>query len=330
MKKEYSSPEFELVKFKFEDIILTGSLDDTPEATKSDGNDMKKTYCLKSLKRFSGLLLSVFLIIISTFQISAASYETDGFVYSVSDGNASVTGYKGDKTEIVLPLKLQSWSVSEISDFAFVGKTAITSVRLNEARYLRRIGTDSFYGCTSLESISIPIWVRDFGSAVFQNCTSLKSVTFNCVPSKITDQMFFNCTSLDKVYLPAGTSAIGKSAFAECKSLSEVYIPTSVTSIASNAFRNSPNVTIKGSYGSYAEEYAKANNIPFNGISNYKIGDVNMDGKIDISDATLVQKYVVGIVELSTEQKHLADYNSDSNITVVDATQIQKFIVHLN
>ena len=34
MKKEYSSPEFE-----FEDIILTGSLDDTPEATKSDGDD---------------------------------------------------------------------------------------------------------------------------------------------------------------------------------------------------------------------------------------------------------------------------------------------------
>lgn len=334
MKKEYSSPEFELVEFKFEDIILTGSLDDTPELLRVmvtiGGNDMKNTYCLKSLKRFSGLLLSVFFIIISTFQISAASYETDGFVYSVSDGNASVTGYKGDKTDIVLPLKLQSWSVSEISDFAFVGKTAITSVRLNEARYLRRIGTDSFYGCTSLESISIPIWVRDFGAAVFQNCTSLKSVTFNCVPSKITDQMFYNCTSLDKVYLPAGTSAIGKSAFAECASLSEVYIPTSVTSIASNAFRSSPNVTIKGSYGSYAEEYAKANNISFKGISAYDVGDVNMDGRIDILDATLIQKYVVGIVELSAEQKHLADYNNDGDITVVDATEIQKFIVHLN
>ena len=252
-------------------------------------------------------------MLISTFQISAASYETDGFVYSVSDGNASVTGYKGDKTDIVLPLKLQSWSVSEISDFAFVGKTAITSVRLNEARHLRRIGTDSFYGCTSLESISIPIWVRDFGVAVFQNCTSLKSVTFNCVPSKITDQMFYNCTSLDKVYLPAGTSAIGKSAFAECASLSEVFIPT-----------------IKGSYGSYAEKYAKVNNIPFNGISAYDVGDVNMDGGINILDATLVQKYVVGIAELSAEQKHLADYNNDGDITVIDATEIQKFIVHLN
>ncbi len=172
--------------------------------------------------------------------------------------------------------------------------------------------------------------MRDFGVAVFQNCTSLKSVTFNCVPSKITDQMFYNCTSLDKVYLPAGTSAIGKSAFAECASLSEVFIPTSVTSIASNAFRNSPNVTIKGSYGSYAEKYAKANNIPFNGISAYDVGDVNMDGGINILDATLVQKYVVGIAELSAEQKHLADYNNDGDITVIDATEIQKFIVHLN
>ena len=80
----------------------------------------------------------------------------------------------------------------------------------------------------------------------------------------------------------------------------------------------------------YAEEYAKANNIPFEGISAYDVGDVNMDGRIDILDATLIQKYVVGIVELSAEQKHLADYNNDGDITVVDATEIQKFIVHLN
>ena len=39
MKKKYSSPEFELVKFKFEDIILTGSLDDTPENNESGGDD---------------------------------------------------------------------------------------------------------------------------------------------------------------------------------------------------------------------------------------------------------------------------------------------------
>lgn len=87
---------------------------------------------------------------------------------------------------------------------------------------------------------------------------------------------------------------------------------------------------LKGIVGSYAEEYAKANNIPFEGISAYDVGDVNMDGRIDILDATLIQKYVAGIVELSAEQKYLADYINDGDITVVDATKIQKFIVHLN
>ena len=37
MKKEYFSPEFELVKFKFEDIILKESGD--PEFGGNDGND---------------------------------------------------------------------------------------------------------------------------------------------------------------------------------------------------------------------------------------------------------------------------------------------------
>ena len=37
MKKEYFSPEFELVKFKFEDIILKESGD--PEFAGNDGND---------------------------------------------------------------------------------------------------------------------------------------------------------------------------------------------------------------------------------------------------------------------------------------------------
>lgn len=40
MKKEYFSPEFELVKFKFEDIILTGSLNDTPEDKNNYGNEI--------------------------------------------------------------------------------------------------------------------------------------------------------------------------------------------------------------------------------------------------------------------------------------------------
>ena len=146
----------------------------------------------------------------------------------------------------------------------------------------------------------------------------------------LPNQMFYKCSSLKNVTLPETCTSVGSYAFANCPKLESVYIPTSVTEISDKAFKNSSAVTIKGSYGSYAEEYAKANNIPFEGISAYDVGDVNMDGRIDILDATLIQKYVAGIVELSAEQKHLADYNNDGDITVVDATEIQKFIVHLN
>ena len=105
--------------------------------------------------------------------------------------------------------------------------------------------------------------------------------------------------------LPETCTSVGSYAFANCPKLESVYIPASVTEISDKAFKNSSAVTIKGIVGSYAEEYAKANNIPFEGISAYDVGDVNMDGGINILDATLVQKYVAGIVELSADKNIL-------------------------
>lgn len=58
-------------------------------------------------------------------------------------------------------------------------------------------------------------------------------------------------------------------------------------------------------------------------------GDCNGDGKIDIIDATLIQKAIVGLVKQSEIQRISADVNFDSDITIVDATTIQKYIVGL-
>lgn len=43
----------------------------------------------------------------------------------------------------------------------------------------------------------------------------------------------------------------------------DVTIPDSVTKISLVAFQNCPNMTIHASAGSYAEKYAKENNIKF-------------------------------------------------------------------
>lgn len=62
----------------------------------------------------------------------------------------------------------------------------------------------------------------------------------------------------------------------------------------------------------------------------FAIGDVNSDGDISVVDATLVQKYIVGLENLKDFQKKSADVNDNNEISVVDATLIQKYIVGLD
>ncbi len=56
------------------------------------------------------------------------------------------------------------------------------------------------------------------------------------------------------------------------------------------------------------------------------LGDVNLDGKVNIRDVTLLQKYVANIVELSETQLRAIDANGDKNLNIKDATSLQKFI----
>lgn len=62
----------------------------------------------------------------------------------------------------------------------------------------------------------------------------------------------------------------------------------------------------------------------------YMIGDVNLDGHVNVVDATEISKYIVSISTLSDVQRELADYNHDGEINVVDATEIQKLVVGNN
>lgn len=57
--------------------------------------------------------------------------------------------------------------------------------------------------------------------------------------------------------------------------------------------------------------------------------DVNMDGVINVVDATLVQKYIVGLEEFDDYTFKIADTNGDGTISIIDATNIQKKIVNL-
>ncbi len=52
-------------------------------------------------------------------------------------------------------------------------------------------------------------------------------------------------------------------------------------------------------------------------------GDVNLDGKIDINDATLIQQYLAELKTLSTNQQKIADMDASGDLNINDATAIQ-------
>lgn len=59
------------------------------------------------------------------------------------------------------------------------------------------------------------------------------------------------------------------------------------------------------------------------------LGDVNLDGSLNIKDATSIQKFIAGLEEFIAEIKSLADYNADGDVNIKDATAIQKKIAGL-
>lgn len=56
------------------------------------------------------------------------------------------------------------------------------------------------------------------------------------------------------------------------------------------------------------------------------LGDVDLNGKINVRDATEIQKYIAQKTELSDKAKRNADFNRDGKISVSDSTAIQKHI----
>ena len=55
------------------------------------------------------------------------------------------------------------------------------------------------------------------------------------------------------------------------------------------------------------------------------LGDANLDGKVNVKDATAIQKAIAKIISLEGDNFTTADVNADDKLSIQDATNIQKF-----
>lgn len=193
-----------------------------------------------------------------------------------------------------------------------------------------RIGTDAFSNCYNLTSINIPYGVTSIGDYTFLSCYSLTSITIPDGVTSIGKDAFYNCYRLTSITIPDSVTNIGDSAFYECSNLKSIKIKNPKCEIYSSYSTISQNSIIYGYSESTAEEYADKYNREFIALDKLTTekGDVNNNGKIDISDATLVLTIYaenasgLSIDEYSDEQLSAADVNLDGNVSISDATAI--------
>lgn len=86
-------------------------------------------------------------------------------------------------------------------------------------------------------------------------------------------------------------------------------------------------------YGTYPtrEESEKNNTLyslcPYAVIDDGGIGDVDGNGVLDVSDATTIQKYLAGLIELTDRQRRVADVDKTGVVDIFDATAIKYLLV---
>ncbi len=84
------------------------------------------------------------------------------------------------------------------------------------------IANSTFFGCSSLTSITIPDSVTSIGEYAFKGCISLTSITIPDSVTEIGNRAFEDCSSLISITIPNSVTEICYSAFIGCTSLTAI------------------------------------------------------------------------------------------------------------
>lgn len=154
-------------------------------------------------------------------------------------------------------LKL-SKNLKYIGNYAFGFLTDLERIDLPEN--VVSFGMGAFRNCHSLKTITIPkSTLKRIGSDCFYGCKSLERVTIGDDVQDVDGWAFRLCEHLTSVEIGKNVVNIGDSAFYDCVLLKRLDIPEKVASIGKHAFYHRRGMTLGVAAGSAAEQYALEN-----------------------------------------------------------------------
>ena len=192
----------------------------------------------------------------------------------VSKGRVNVCHYKGKDSHVVIPSTLGTLRVIGVgaSCFSTVGRKVVPERRTFFATQLQSveissgitsIGTHAFASCKNLQTIVLADTVNEIGASSFHFCENLTHILGLVNVKYIRRSAFEFCRRLEGDLYLTNVASVEVFAFSYCQANLNIHFSESVSYIDGFAFSGCDNLTIYAPAGSYAEEYAKENNIPF-------------------------------------------------------------------
>ena len=196
-----------------------------------------------------------------------------------------------------------------------------------------------FLGLADAETVQLGNSLVSIGDSTFEN-THCTQITLPDSLKTIGNHAFYDA-GVKELIIPAGVEEIGDNALESDSTLEKVTILSRDVDLTDTGLgyvsvwletdpNRNENLVIYGYAGSTAEQYAADNAIPFVTLAETPVyGDVNLDGRVDITDAVLINKAIAGAVELSANQRHNSDVYADGELTTSDATTLLQFLVSM-
>ena len=246
-------------------------------------------------------------------------------------------------------------SVTKIGIEAFVGCTGLTTVTFPNS--VVEISELAFNSCSNLAEIIIPSSVSLIGYYAFSRTPWLNNQPDGLVyagsvayvykgtmpegthiilkedTKSITTDCFYRCSGLESVTIPNSVFYIGDYAFSGCTGLTRIdaYPNPSDVTLGDYVFsRVNENPCELHVLSQYVEAYREADQWKdfINIVGDLDVpvnqGDVNGDGRVNVSDVTSLVNMILGVI---AKDEQAADINKDGKVNVSDVTALVNIIL---
>ncbi|WP_405341936.1 leucine-rich repeat protein [Ruminococcus sp.] len=210
---------------------------------------------------------------------------------------------------------------------------------------ITKMETAAFQDCTSLESVAIMTTDSNVTNQCFYGCTSLSTVTIGENITRIGYLAFANCPNLTYVEIPAGVTVIESTAFDGDSITLGVYTDSAAHQFAVN--NDIPFILLDAPVPPTEpptdaptepitpteEPTAEPTQQPTQPVTEapteaavFILGDANGDNNVDVTDATIMQRYLANMHYIDEKVIMHGDVDGDGEISIQDVTFTLRYL----